>query len=187
MADAERITRLLGAAERGEPGAADEVLSAVYAELRAMAASRLAALPPGQTLQPTALVHEAYVRLLGGGSVPWTDRRRFFAAAARAMRNHLVDEARRKGRVKRDRGRERETLSRLDDDSAHESVDVVALAEALDALEASDPMKAEIVHLRYFAGLTVDETAQAMGVAPSTVDLHWKYARATLQRALADG
>ncbi|MEM1452598.1 MAG: ECF-type sigma factor [Planctomycetota bacterium] len=184
MHDGRDVTRLLDAAERGDRAAAEEMLALVYAELRDMAAARLAALPPGQTLQPTALVHEAYLKLLGGPERPWPDRRRFLAAAARAMRNVLVDEARRKGRRKREGGRARETLSGIDDDQAADAVDMLALEEALAALEAEDPLKAEIVHLRYFVGLTIDETAAALGVAPSTVDLHWKFARAVLQRAL---
>lgn len=184
MAEDERVTRLLDAASRGDRVAAEEMLAIVYAELRQMAAARLSALPPGQTLQPTALVHEAYLKLIGGPERSWSDRRQFLAAAARAMRNFLVDEARRKGSRKRERGLARESLSGLDADHADGGVDVIALEEALESLESQDPLKAEIVHLRYFVGLSIDETAAALELAPSTVDLHWKYARATLRRAL---
>lgn len=184
MASSERVTELLGAASRGDRAAADEVLELVYGELRSMAAARMAALPPGQTLQPTALVHEVYAKLAGKAETDWRDRRHFFATAARAMRHHLVDEARRKGAQRREASLGERSLDTIDVDGSDDAVDLVALSEALDALEASDPLKSEIVHLRYFAGLSIDETAAALGVAPSTVDLHWKYARAVLRRSL---
>src|SRR4051812_2067797 len=179
------VTQILNAIERGDPKAAAELLPLVYDELRKLAAARLADERPGQTLQPTALVHEAYLRLVGGGPhAPWNGRGHFVAAAAEAMRRILVEQARRRRAAKRggDRGR-----TDLDPDAVTAPApddELLALHEALDRLAAAHPEKAELVKLRYFAGLTADQAADALGVSPSTADRHWAYARAWLGRAL---
>jgi RNA polymerase sigma factor (TIGR02999 family) len=173
--------RILSAIERGDPGATDQLWPVVYEELRRLAARELAREAPGQTLQATALVHEAYVRLTGkGANQRWTGRRHFFLAAAKAMRNILVENARRKKAVKRGGGLRR---GEYDLDSLHapaESDDVLALDEALDRLAASEPEVADLVKLRYFAGLSVAQAAATLGVAPRTADAWWAYARAWL-------
>lgn len=183
-----RVETLLCGMASGDRDAGAELLPLVYEELRRLAAARLAALPPGQTLQPTALVHEAFVRLVGGaaGDPGWKGRSHFFGAAANAMRNVLVDLARSKSRGKRGGGRGREALSEIAVGSGKQPVDVLALDEALRKLEREDALKAQIVGLRFFAGLSVDETAAALGVAAATVDRHWAYARAWLRRELSN-
>jgi RNA polymerase sigma factor (TIGR02999 family) len=178
------ITRILSAVERGDPQAAEQLLPLVYDELRKLAAHRLAHQTPGQTLQPTALVHEAYLRLVGDpkGS-DWDSRGHFFAAAAEAMRRILVENARRKGRRKRGGG-----LTRLDLGAAEQAAvpevreDLLALDEALTKLAAADPQAARLVQLRYFGGLPVPEAARALGVSPRTADRLWAFARAWLLR-----
>ncbi|HKA05858.1 MAG TPA: sigma-70 family RNA polymerase sigma factor [Gemmataceae bacterium] len=177
------VTRLLDAAKAGEPHAAAELLPLVYAELRRLAASRLSTEKPGQTLEPTALVHEAYLRLVGAAEPGvYRDRGHFFAAAAAAMRRILVDQARRKHAEKRGGGQHRKEL---DDVAAPASDDeLLALNDALDRLAAEDPQKARLVELRYFAGLTNDQAASALGISPRTGDRHWAYARAWLQTAV---
>jgi RNA polymerase sigma factor (TIGR02999 family) len=183
--DMPEITQILSRIETGDPGATDELLPLLYDELRRLAARRLAEEKPGQTLQATALVHEAYVRLLGGPSNQhWNGRGHFFAAAAEAMRRILVEKARRKNRLRH--GGE---LRRVDFDSAlliSEEADenLVALDEALTRLAGEDPQAVEVVKLRYFAGLTIDETAMALGISVRTVNRHWAYARAWLYRQL---
>ena len=177
------VTRLLDAVEAGDPKAAAELLPLVYDELRKLAAARMAAEKPGQTLQATALVHEAYLRLVGAGPArDWDGRGHFFAAAAEAMRRILVEAARRKGRRKHGGGRAagRPRRRRRPPSPAD---DLLALDEALDRLAADDPRPAELVKLRYFAGLTVAEAAAALGVSAATADRHWAYARAWLLRA----
>jgi len=182
MAD---VTRLLDAAAAGDAKAAGELLPLVYDELRILAAARMAAEHPGQTLQATALVHEAYIRLVGPIDTPkWQGRGHFFAAAAEAMRRILVDRARQKGSRK---GGGKWLRSELGEEAlaAPEGPDeVLAVDEALAGLAAADPEAAELVKLRYFAGLSVDETAQALGISPRSVDRIWAYARAWLQRAI---
>jgi RNA polymerase sigma factor (TIGR02999 family) len=181
------LTQLLVAAGAGESSAHEKLWSAVYDELHRLASQQMAAEAAGRTLQPTALVHEAYLRLIGDGDASWASRRHFFAAAAKAMRRIRLDDARRRNRLKRGGGRQREPLgdrpALFDDDPA----DVLAVDEALRRLEQMDPRKTEVVNLRYFAGLTVDETAQAMGLGPRTVDKEWRLARAWLYRELTRG
>jgi RNA polymerase sigma factor (TIGR02999 family) len=184
MAD---ITRILAAAESGDPAAAAKLLPLVYDELRSLAAARLANEPPGQTLQPTALVHEAYVRLVGGASPNgWDGRAHFFAAAAEAMRRILVEQARRKRRLRH--GGSLRKLSLDDHEPAIaapvDGLDLLALSEVLDRLEAASPRRAQVVKLRYFVGLTLPEVARALGVSQSTAEADWTYAKAWLQREL---
>ena len=183
----DEITRLLQRVESGEPSAADELLPMVYDELRRLAQSRLASEKPGQTLQATALVHEAYLKLVGDdpeqSAVSWDGRHHFFGAAARAMRQILVDRARRKGAVKHGGGRERVDLFDAGNACASDEQDpiqVLALEDALQSLEKRDPRKYEIVMLRYFAGLTIQQVAQIMNLSPTTIKEDWAFARAWL-------
>ncbi len=176
------VTRLLEAAHRGDKQAAAELLPLVYDELRKLAAAKLSQEKPGQTLDATALVHEAYLRLVGGQR--FDGRGHFFAAAAEAIRRILVEQARRRQALKRgDRRREPLDPDRVAAPAPDD--ELLALSEALDQLAAAHPEKAELVKLRYFAGLTADQAAAALGVAPSTADRHWAYARAWLRRALS--
>jgi RNA polymerase sigma factor (TIGR02999 family) len=181
------VTRLLDAAAAGDPHAAAELLPLVYVELRKLAAARLAAEAPGQTLQATALVHEAYLRLVGGDpDRHWDSRGHFFAAAAEAMRRILVDNARRKGRDKHGGGRlrlELEDIPVAEEDDEDDRL--IALDPALDALARFDPVKAELVKLRYFAGLTIEQAAACLDVSPATAKRHWAVARAWLFRHLS--
>jgi RNA polymerase sigma factor (TIGR02999 family) len=181
------VTQILSAAARGDPHAAGQLLPLVYDELRKLAAAKLAQERPGQTLQPTALVHEAYLRLVGtGGEQHWGGRGHFFAAAAEAMRRILVDNARRKRRPKHGGDRRRvdwdEACVRADSPSD----DLLALDEALDALAKEDPAKAELVKLRFFGGLTMSEAAEVLGVSPATAERYWTYARTWLYARLQD-
>jgi RNA polymerase sigma factor (TIGR02999 family) len=174
-------TRILNAIGQGDPQAAAQLLPLVYDELRRLAAQRLAQEKPGQTLQPTALVHEAYLRLVGkGDGPPWDGRGHFFAAAAEAMRRILVENARRKRRRKRGGDRQRVDLEQVEAVSDAPSEDLLALDEALDLLAAEDGPKAELIKLRYFAGLSVAEAARCLGISRATADRHWAYARAWL-------
>jgi RNA polymerase sigma factor (TIGR02999 family) len=181
------VTRILNAIEAGAPQAADELLPLVYNELRQLAAARLSHESPGQTLQATALVHESFVRLVGNhAQQPWNSRGHFFAAAAEAMRRILVEQARRKRRLKHGG-----QLQRVDLDSAcavsqPQSIDLIALDEALTKLAADEPVKAELVKLRYFAGLTMPESAAALGISLATAERYWTFARAWLYSELAD-
>jgi RNA polymerase sigma factor (TIGR02999 family) len=182
------VTRILSAAEQGDPGAAAQLLPLVYAELRKLAAARLASEAPGHTIQPTALVHEAYLRLVGGGAdSQWNSRGHFFAAAAEAMRRILVEAARRADAGKRGGGWVRRDLDGADVAAPTPDPDLLALDEALARFEAADPPKAALVKLRYFAGLTIPEAAAALGVSPTTADRHWAYARAWLHAELRKG
>jgi RNA polymerase sigma factor (TIGR02999 family) len=179
------VTRILSAIERGDPQAAAQLLPLVYDELRKLAAQKLAHEKPGQTLQATALVHEAYLRLVDTQKVQqWDSRGHFFAAAAEAMRRILVEQARRKKRRKRGGGQHRRDLDEIDIAAPGPSTDIVALDEALTDLAQKHPQKAELVKLRYFAGLTVSEAAQVLGIGTSTADRYWTFARAWLYREL---
>jgi RNA polymerase sigma factor (TIGR02999 family) len=182
------VTRLLDAAAAGDPTAAAELLPLVYDELRKLAAQRLAQERPGQTLQATALVHEAYLRLVDEpNGRRWDSRGHFFAAAAEAMRRILVDAARRRGAEKRGGRRERIDLPDLAGATADEPVDLLALDEALAKLEALHPEKAQVVKLRFFAGCTLEETAEMLGISRATAQRHWTIARAWLFGQLHQG
>ena len=175
-----RVTLIFRAMEQGDMQAADQLLPAVYNELRILAAQKLSQERPGQTLQPTALVHEAYLRLVGVEGQSWASRGHFFSAAAEAMRRILVERARRKGRLKCGGAYRRVEIEA--NDLAREEMPEILLAvnEALDKLAREDPAKAELVKLRYFGGLTIPEAAKALGISKATADRHWSYARAWL-------
>ena len=177
------VSRLLDAAARGDRKASAELLPLVYDELRKLAAARLAHEPPGQTLQPTALVHEAYLRLIGP-DVEWDGRGHFFAAAAEAMRRILVDGARRKNAEKHGGGLLRHVAADMPIAALEAVDDLVALDEALNRLAEHDPVKAELVKLRYFAGLTIEQAAAALGISPATAKRYWSYSRAWLFQAM---
>lgn len=181
------VTMLLRIAATGDRKAAAELLPAVYDELRRLAKARLDRTPPGQTLQATALVHEAYVRLVGESDPGWENRGHFFAAAARAMRNIVVDNARRKGSLKRGGDLHRAQEEMIELPVRPPDFDLIELDEALERLERDDERKARIVELRYFAGLSRDETAAALGVTTRTVDRDWRYIVARLHKELSDG
>src|SRR5262245_39998336 len=188
LATMSEVTQILAAIEQGDPHAADQLLPLVYDELRKLAAQKLGQETPGQTLQPTALVHEAYLRLVGEGEEQsWGSRGHFFAAAAEAMRRILVENARGKQAVKRGgrRGRADLDVDQLALPELRE--DLLALDEALDRLAAADPEAARLVQLRYFAGLTRAEAAQVLGLSRRTLDRLWAYARAWLLRVLEGG
>jgi RNA polymerase sigma factor (TIGR02999 family) len=179
------VTRILDAIGQGDLLAAGQLLPLVYDELRKLAAQRLAREKPGQTLQPTALVHEAYLRLVGKGDGPhWECRGHFFAAAAEAMRRILVEKARRKQSCKHGGGLVRQAAA-LDDfpvNDPRDPLEVLAVHEALDQLTRKSPRKAELVKLRYFLGCTMAEAAQILGIAHATAEEDWTYARAWLRR-----
>ena len=183
----EDVTRLLEALTAGREAAADELFPIVYDELRKMARFRMAREKPGQTLQTTALVHEAYLRLIGGEETSWTNRAHFFRAAAEAMRRILIERARAKKRLKR--GGEGQRVSFDENLAAIEppAEEILALDEALARLERQDPTMAQIVKLRYFAGLTVEETANALEVSPRSVNRLWTAARAWLAVEMSGG
>jgi RNA polymerase sigma factor (TIGR02999 family) len=182
------VTRILSAIEGGDPHAADQLLPLVYDELRRLAAQKLAREKPGQTLEATALVHEAYLRLVGSEpAVGWDSRGHFFAAAAEAMRRILVEQARRKKALRRGRRAVGQVLREDDRVSAPVSDDVLDLDEALSKLEVVDRQAAQVVTLRIFAGMTLEEAARALGVSTRTADRAWAYARAWLNRELGKG
>ena len=180
------VTRILYAIGAGDPAATSQLLPLVYDELRRLAAQKLAQEPAGQTLQPTALVHEAYLRLVGPGDEPrWDGRGHFFAAAAEAMRRILVENARRRKSQKRGGGRKRLDLEGAEPAAPEPDDDLLALDEALDKLAARDPDKARLVQLRYFAGLTIEEAAALLGISPATAKRAWAFARAWLFQQIA--
>jgi len=181
----ETVARVLQAVEDGNPDAAEELLPLVYGELRRLGRSMMVKVPPGNTLQPTALVHEAYFRLVGRGDPGWNGRGHFFAAAAEAMRRILVEQARRKGRHKHGGGRRRVDVDQVDLPVALPTDDVLALNDALVRLREYDPRKADVVMLRYFAGLTIPEVARMLGVSEPTVQRDWRFARALLYDQIA--
>ena len=181
------VTRILNAIEAGDERAVDKLILTVYQELRHLAASKLQAEAPGQTLQATALVHEAYLRLLGDQDQTWKGRTHFFSAAAEAMRRILVDNARRKKSLKRGQRHQRVELEDADLAIEGPSEDIVALDEALSKLAASDKMKADLIKLRYFAGLTIEQAAVALDISLTTAKRHWRYAKAWLYNQLTNG
>lgn len=181
------VNRLLEAVAAGDPTAAVELLPLVYDELRLLASTRLSREKPGQTLQPTALVHEAYLRLVGGNSPEgWDGRAHFFAAAAEAMRRIMVEAARRKRRIKHGGDAEHLNANEVEIAAPELHEDVIALDEALDRLMVLDPKGAELVRLRYFAGLSLPEAARIMSISPRTADRLWAYARAWLHQELRE-
>jgi RNA polymerase sigma factor (TIGR02999 family) len=181
------VTRILSAIEHGDSHAAEQLLPLVYKELRQLAARQLAQEKPGQTLQATALVHEAYLRLVNTDKAqPWNSRGHFFAAAAEAMRRILVESARHKGRVRHGGRRRRVELDGACLVAASPNEDLLALDEALTRLAALDPMRAELVKLRFFAGLTMPEAAAFLGISLTTAERYWTFARTWLYAELAD-
>jgi RNA polymerase sigma factor (TIGR02999 family) len=182
------VTRILSALDAGDPHAAAQLLPLIYDELRRLAAQKLAQEKHGQTLQPTALVHEVYLRLVDVEQPQqWQGRGHFFAAAAEAMRRILVENARRKGRLKRGGGRVRQELDEENLAALEADEELLALDEALAKLAAKDARKAELVKLRYFAGLSLDQVAQVLGISPTTADRYWAYARAWLHQEITGG
>ncbi len=181
------VTQLMDAIAGGDLSAADRLLPLVYDELRRLAAERLKGEAQGQTLEATALVHEAYLRLVGTGAQPhWDSRGHFFAAAAESMRRILVERARRKKRIKHGGGRQRVEWEAVASLVEEPSEDLVALDEALNKLATEDPAKAELVNLRFFAGLTMPEIAQVMKISLATAERNWTYARTWLYAELKD-
>ena len=180
------VTQILSAVRDGDQKAADELLPLVYGELRKLARARMTKTPPGQTLQATALVHEAYLRLIGSDDPGWNSRGHFFAAAGQAMRQILVDQARRKAALKRGGDRERVDLDQATPVIAPPTDQVLALDEALGELEQHAPRQARLVTLRYFAGMTMTETAAALGVSISTVERDWRYVKVWLHEKLGE-
>jgi RNA polymerase sigma factor (TIGR02999 family) len=183
------VTGILRQMESGDPTAAAQLLPLVYDELRRLAAHKMAGESPDHTLQATALVHEAYLRLVasggdeppGGAAQQWTGRRHFFAAAAEAMRRILIEQARHRHTLKAGGDRERIALTDVPQETRDDPVDLLALDEALRKLEQHSPRRAELVKLRYFAGLTIDQAARTLGVAPSTANADWVYAKSWLR------
>jgi RNA polymerase sigma factor (TIGR02999 family) len=186
------VTRILSSIEQGDPRAAGELLPLVYDELRKLAAQKLAREKPGQTLDATALVHEAYLRLvvaargerLDPDEKHWNSTGHFFTAAAEAMRRILIDQARQKQSQRRGGGRRRQDIEHQEIAAAEPSLDVLAVNEALERFEKVDPLKARLVKLRYFAGLTIPQVADALGISSTTADRYWSYARAWLHAEL---
>ena len=174
------VTRILTAIEQGDARAADELLPLVYEELRRLAAQKMSQERPGQTLQATALVHEAYIRLVGSEARDWSGRTHFFAAAAEAMRRILIENARRKQRLKRGGARQKIDLDDISIVIEGPSEDILALDEALAKLALEDPVKADLVKLRYFAGLTIEQAAGILKISRATADRYWSYSRAWL-------
>lgn len=176
----QEITRYLEQLSGGDERAAQGLMDLVYAELRGLAKAKLAQEGPGHTLQPTALVHEAWMRLVGGGQQDWKSRRYFFGACAEAMRRILVERARQKASLKHGGDRDRVELEDFSQEESLGPIDLLALDAALGKLAQEDEAKAELVRLRFFAGLTLDQVAKTLGLSPATVDRHWAYARAFL-------
>ncbi|HUL52929.1 MAG TPA: sigma-70 family RNA polymerase sigma factor [Opitutaceae bacterium] len=178
------ITQILQAVGRGEAGASEKLLPLVYDDLRRHAAVRMAREAPGQTLQPTALVHEAWLRLVGDGDRTWENRAHFFGAAAEAMRRILIENARRKSRLKRGGDQVRVDIDQLELAATTPDDKVLLIDEALEQLQAQDPDKARIVVLKFFGGRTNQEVAEIMGVTERTVERHWAYAKAWLYQII---
>lgn len=184
MAD---VTRILNAIEQGDAGATEELLPLIYEELRLLAAQKMSQEPPGQTLQATALVHEAYLRLVEARDQNWNSRGHFFRAAAEAMRRILVENARKKRRIKRGGEHDRLSLTEASIIANEQDIDLLALDEALAKLEDIDPEKANLVKLRYFVGLTTSQSAEILDISLPTANRHWSYARSWLFREISKG
>jgi RNA polymerase sigma factor (TIGR02999 family) len=179
------LTRILSAIENGDARAADELLPLVYAELRKLAAHKMSNESPHQTLQPTALVHEAWIRLVGGeAEKQFANRAHFFAAAAEAMRRILIDNARRKRAIRHGGGQHRENIDDHDFAAKTSDDELLAINEALDKFAAQDKQKAELVKLRFFVGLTIEEAADVLGISAPTAKRYWTFARAWLYREI---
>src|SRR2546426_5629278 len=178
------FTRVPERAQEGDPGAAQELLPLVYAELRRLAAHKMASESPGQTLQPTALVHEAWLKLVGQQSRKWQDRNHFFAAAAEAMRRILVDNARRKRTLRHGGGQQRVDFEPAELAAASDDDQLLAVNEALDKLATQNKVETELVKLRYFVGMTLEEAAEVLDISARTADNYWAHARAWLFREL---
>jgi RNA polymerase sigma factor (TIGR02999 family) len=179
------ITRVLNAATAGDALPAGELLTLVYAELRRLAAAKMASENPGQTLQPTALVHEAWLRLTNDEQRKWNDRTHFFAAAAEAMRRILVDKARRKRTERHGGGQQRVEMPEIIGSAVRDNDDrVLVVNEALEKFAALDPQKAELVKLRYFVGMTIEQAAEALGLSERTAKRYWAFARAWLHEEI---
>jgi len=181
------VTRILEQLKDGDHRATDKLLSAVYDELRRLAAWKLARERPGQTLQATELVHEAYLRLLGGEAGQWANSVHFFAAAAEAMRRILVESARRKARLKHGGGLRKREVDEADAIVMSDSIDLIALDEALEKLTREDEVKAQLVKLRYFAGMTVEQAGTLLGISRATADRYWTFARTWLYNEISKG
>ena len=180
MPGVNQLTRILEAAQRGDPSAADELLPLVYEELRRLAAQKMSNEIPGQTLQPTALVHEAWLRLVGKENQQWNSRGHFFGAAAEAMRRILIEKARRKRSARHGGGQARIDIAEVEIASPGSDDELVAVSDALEKLATRDKQKAELVKLRYFVGLTTEEAAEALGISVPTADRWWNFSRAWL-------
>ncbi len=180
------VTRILESIDQGDPKAADELLPLVYGELRRLAAAKMAGESANQTLQPTALVHEAWVRLVGEGNPPFANRAHFFAAAAEAMRRILIDKARRKRAIRHGGDQQRVDLEDLQLAAPGDEDQLLAVTDALDKLAATNALQAEVVKLRYFVGMTNVEAAEALGLSERTVKNYWSHARAWLFHEIND-
>jgi len=178
------VTRILDAIGEGDPRAAEQLLPLVYGELRRLAAHKMALETPGQTLQPTALVHEAWLRLVGNEDRKWNDRTHFFAAAAEAMRRILVDNARRKLTQRHGGGGQRVEMPEIASAVTEQDDKVLAVNDALEKLAQLDPAKAELVKLRYFVGMTIEQASEAMGISERTAKRYWTFARAWLSEEI---
>ena len=183
IVDMSEVTRILGAIHQGDPSAAERLLPVVYDELRKLAARKLASEKPGQTLQATALVHEAYLRLVGDQH--FDNRGHFFAAAAEAMRRILIDQARTKRSQKRGGAQQRHNIDEVDIAAPEPTIDLLTLNEVLARFEKIDELKARLVKLRYFAGLTIPQAAEVLGISTTSADRYWAYARAWLHAELS--
>jgi RNA polymerase sigma factor (TIGR02999 family) len=180
------VTRILEAAQQGDPNAADQLLPLVYEELRRLAAHKMLLQAPGHTLQPTALVHEVWLRLTGNQGQKWAGRAHFFAAAAEAMRHILIDRARRKQAARHGGGQQRVDLQELDLASPGPDDQLLAVSEALDKLAIQHKAEAELVKLRYFVGMTNDEAAEVLGISTRTAKYYWTHARTWLYREIKE-
>ncbi len=180
------VTQLLNAIDAGDPNAGDQLLPLVYEELRRLATAKMAQEKPGQTLQATALVHEAWLKLAGSDQQQWRGRSHFFGAAAEAMRRILIDKARQKASLKRGQEQAVEELHESRIEMTAPADEILAVHDALDALSAQDATAAEVVKLRYFVGMSIPEIAEALGISPRSADRHWHFARAWLKGAIRE-